>query len=127
MQFYPDPRAGYAVQWWPASVTDQNARPFTVNGQPVSGIDATLNTGFSVSGKFTVGGSPAVRGQICPSIDGRYVGGASTDGAGNYLWRLTNGSYRLEFYSTLRCDGNPDAARLITVSGQDLVVNVDLP
>ncbi|MGO9900602.1 MAG: collagen binding domain-containing protein [Solirubrobacteraceae bacterium] len=92
--------SSYAIQWYEDAASDAGATtvvPTSIN--PSSGINANLQVGGSISGQITdAGGDPITTQDICvqATIDGDYVGSATTDASGDYTITLASGSYDVE-------------------------------
>ncbi len=96
---------GYAGQWWKSRESFASADFFGVQaGQTLTGFDATLDGGASISGTVTSAdtgsGSTAISQGSVGAYDmtGTQVASATTDASGNYtISGLNPGQYTLEF------------------------------
>ncbi len=95
------PTYDYMTQWWNGATSLGAATPITVTaGQAVTGKNALLVKGTSISGKVTGAGGAALQDASVYVYDASYdyVSSAFTDGSGNYrISDLPPGSYRLQF------------------------------
>jgi hypothetical protein len=92
---------GALPQWYKNAASAASATSVTVAaGQDVTGIDATLAKGASISGTVSVpaGVTPSQVTVVAYFDDGRYAGNAMVTAAGTYrLEALAAGSYKLQF------------------------------
>jgi len=95
------PTPVYVPEWWDNATSPQGATPISVSDSNVSGKDAVLNAGHTVSGHVTNAGGDPLQG-ICvnvnlppPSIGGGF---AQTDASGNFRTSpVAPGSYQVQF------------------------------
>lgn len=98
----------YAMQWWNSTggaLISQNAQVLTVDStHPAPTINATLQSGFLVTGRITDTGGVPVPGALAnanipfgPKGCCGFVNGGQVDGNGNYAFVLGAGSYYFNF------------------------------
>lgn len=94
----------YISQWYDGASDRATATPVHVAGEPVPGIDATLQAGGSITGTVTdPNGNPAASVCVEATGPGTYAS-ARTGTNGTYVVTgLSTGSYRVEFSD---CGGN---------------------
>jgi hypothetical protein len=100
LNFQPSPSDNYAAQWWNNKSTLATATPISLsNGQALTGIDATLADGATVTGQVVSATGPAAFIQVnIMDSAGNYVSSASTDNNGNYsLAGIPAGTFTAEF------------------------------
>lgn len=96
--FTPLPLSGYSPQWYRGQSTHATAKIISLRpGEVVSGIDALLDGGGSISGKVTADGQPAAGAFVdIFNESGIIVGSHWTDAQGNYQSDLlAAGSYKV--------------------------------
>lgn len=95
--------SGLITQWWNQKSDQASAVYFPVaDGEVLTGFDATLAVGSSISGTITGTGSPGATLQNSTvqafSADGSYAGLAFADAGGHYsLGGLVPGDYTVDF------------------------------
>jgi len=108
LQFDPQADSEYTTQWWLGKTTSGSATQFSVGtAQAVTGKDASLKLGGTVSGTVTGIGSTLAGGAVSGVTveafsSNRYSrqGTATTDSSGAYTLRgLPAGTYTLKFTS----------------------------
>jgi hypothetical protein len=90
-----------ASQWYKAATSRASATPITVkNDTALTGINAVMTTGGSISGKVTGATSPQSR--VCVEAEDLAnftFGSASTNDQGSYtIKHLSSGSYQITFF-----------------------------
>jgi hypothetical protein len=144
VEFNPNDTA-YAPEFYDDARTEASAAPlFIVDGQDLTGVDASLGPGGSISGTVTAddGVSPlevSVDLYLLDGLDWVHFGTMPSQADGSYgFGSLPSGSYRLRFYDSMNQTYAtifyPDAVRLedatdvVLASGQDLSgIDVSLP
>ncbi|HEX4443674.1 MAG TPA: carboxypeptidase regulatory-like domain-containing protein [Galbitalea sp.] len=131
------PSGNYLPQWWDNQPTEDTAKAITVtSGDSVTGINATLVAGATISGTVTdISGNPVANVNVTATTpDGQSNEGASTDESGNYsISGLSSGKYTVQFQPTA---GNlvgqywsdqptSATANVINVANGDAVDNID--
>ena len=98
---FEDHVANHIVQWWQNAATQGTARVISVgSGDAITGINAALAAGGSISGTVTDNSAQALAG-ICVSVyDAQFAfrAGGCTDAAGHYRTTgVLSGSYKVVF------------------------------
>lgn len=103
LEFSPAYGQNYLTQYWNDEPTAAAADTITVaGGDAITGINATLAVGASISGVVTTVETPGVglAGASALAVDstGNYVGSATTDAEGSYsIVGLAPATYRIQF------------------------------
>jgi len=102
LSFYPNDFQNYIDEFWSDKATWELADSIAVgDGEVVTGKDAQLSPGATISGRVTGTGGVSLGNVSVSVIDGRGDGGygfASTDVDGNFtIVGLTPGSYSLQY------------------------------
>lgn len=102
LMFYPMD-GEFTAEWWNNAADYESATVVSVGGAPVTGRNATLATGLSITGRVTNGSGDEVEGAyvIAFRIDGvdlQWAGGAVTDGDGEYSIVVAPGQYIMQVF-----------------------------
>lgn len=102
VNFAPSYTDNYAQQWWNNKPTLATATPIAVAaGQSVTGIDASLADGATVTGNIQTTSGPGAYFPVAVlDSSGNVINSGSSDGSGNYsVNQLPAGTYTVQFTS----------------------------